>query len=98
MNASRLSRRASGVWIRTPKGAWILFQKNYDKQFLVLSDDRDELATRRQQLNARAENLLADLRNHRELRFASREEFEGDPERRRAPGGFRPLGMNEPRS
>jgi hypothetical protein len=69
-----------GVWIRTPKGAWILFQKNYDKQFLVLSDDRDELATRRQQLNTRAEDLLADLRNHRELRFASREEFEGAPE------------------
>src|SRR5207245_2707045 len=35
-----------GVWIRTPKGAWILFQKSYDNQFLVLSDDRDELATR----------------------------------------------------
>jgi hypothetical protein len=70
-----------GVWIRTPKGAWILFQKNYDNQFLVLSDDRDELTTRRQQLNARAENLLAELRNHRELRFASREEFEGGTHR-----------------
>lgn len=68
-----------GVWIRARRGAWILFQKNYDNQFLVLSDDRDELATRRQQLHARAESLLADLGAHRELRFASRDEFEGAP-------------------
>jgi hypothetical protein len=77
-----------GVWIRTPKGAWILFQKSYDNQFLVLSDDRDELATRRQQLDARAESLLADLRNHRELRFASREEFEGGPQGGEPPAGI----------
>jgi hypothetical protein len=81
-----------GVWIRTRTGAWILFQKNYDNQFLVLSHDRDELATRRQQLNARAESLLADLRNHRELRFASLEEFEGGPH-----GGEAHAGVVAPR-
>jgi hypothetical protein len=77
-----------GVWIRTPKGAWILFQKTYDNQFLLLSDDRDELATRRQQLDARAESLIADLRHHRGLRFASREEFEGGPQGGEVQGGL----------
>jgi hypothetical protein len=66
-----------GAWIRTPRGAWILFQKTYPRQFLVLNDDLDDLAARRTELNERAQSLLADLRNHRNVRFASREEFEG---------------------
>jgi hypothetical protein len=66
-----------GAWVRTPRGAWILFRKTYPRQFLVLNDKLDELAARRAELNERAESLLADLRNHRNVRFASREEFEG---------------------
>jgi hypothetical protein len=68
-----------GAWVRTPNGAWILFQKNYPKQFLVLSDDSDELVTRRQELTERADTLLAELRNHRPVRFATLDEYDPPP-------------------
>jgi hypothetical protein len=68
-----------GAWVRTPRGAWVLFRKTYPRQFLVLNDDLDELASRRGALHERAESLLADLQNHRSVRFASRDEFEGSP-------------------
>lgn len=66
-----------GIWVRTPRGAWILFQKEYAKEFLVLSDDRDELAKCREALTKRATSVLEELRAVRPVRFASMQEFEG---------------------
>lgn len=72
-----------GAWVRTPKGAWILFQKTYPKQFLLLSDDHEELATRRSELDIRANDLLGELRRRRNVVFAPVNEFDrvNDPTR-----------------
>jgi hypothetical protein len=68
-----------GIWVRTPKGVWILFQKQYEKDFLLLSDHGPTLRTSLSELNARARELLKDLRAHRRIRFADQSEFEEAP-------------------
>ena len=72
-------------------GAWIAYAKrrmgpvpeDVPRQFLLLSDDSEELVVRRQQVVERADSLLADLRNHRQVRFATLNESESSDSRRR---------------
>ena len=65
-----------GVWIRIRRGAWVLFQKNYSNQFVILSDDTSNLPEELSRVKSRANDLLDELRAHHELRFASMDELE----------------------
>lgn len=75
-----LSMRVA-IWVRTPKGAWILFQKRYEKDFVLLSDDGSILRKAMTQLKTRAGELLSDLSRQRKVRFANRLELEALPPR-----------------
>ena len=68
-----------GMWIRTPAGGWILFHKDYRDNFIQLSDQPQLLRTSRDDLAKRAQELFDAVRAHREVRFATMEEFEASP-------------------
>ena len=69
-----------GVWVQVPRGGWVLFRKEYPRQFLMLRDEPSELLEDLLQVKARADELLRELRTHRQLHFVSSDELEASLE------------------
>ena len=65
-----------GVWVQVPRGGWVLFRKEYPRQFLMVRDESSELMEDLSQVKARADELLHELRTHRQLQFVSSDELE----------------------
>ena len=69
-----------GVWVQVRRGGWVLFRKEYPRQFMMLRDESGELRKDLSQVKARADELLRELRAHRQLHFVSSDELEASLE------------------
>jgi hypothetical protein len=64
------------AWVKSPSGAWILFQKTYDEDFLLLSHDPAFLLKKSSELAYRANSLLSELSSGCRINLIPAEEFE----------------------
>jgi hypothetical protein len=65
-----------GAFVKASSGTWVLFSKNYDVPFLLLSHDPQRLAADHSAVLARSDELLSDLKLHRAINLISPSEFE----------------------
>jgi hypothetical protein len=65
------------AWVRTHKGAWVLFSKDYSgDDFVMLDSDSSDPAGRRTLVENRAADLMRELRDQRPIRLMTATDFE----------------------